>query len=621
MNEGQAMAKLDSGIRQILWWGAIALLLLAIPLYSHSSTPATVLGRYSSSYAIALALHGLSLIAFIGAAFAYKALARLLNRLPDKVLLSLIVLVVLAVAALCQMGIEAQIKALLILLGLITVALLSLSLKREAPLPYILGAVLLGVFLLIPLQFLYAITMQGYFPDEAGWAERARNLYWEGGIYKSTRLQTPFLITPGYGWILAIYGWLLHNVSFSYIVGRIWIFSFNALAVLGIGAVAWRFYGKRAAWISMAFASLSVFTFFTFDFKANYQLKAAVMLVIFAAAQARLSPKYSLLWHSIAGLAATFSMQLHASAIAYPLGLSFVYLAEYLYKAIKARRLTDIRPMIAFGIGAAIGTGFFLFANVLSVGGLSVYLSHLSENRFQESVVDYLRFIYWDSPLEIILIAAGFAFIAWRRNERDRLFFLLLLPIMAANFLTDKYGYMTSYQTLYFLPIGAFLAEGLPQREKPLSLQIVWTSLAIFGIALTADKLQSNDFLLQILRTGQLPNSTYVRMGDVLRPQLRPDDVIVSEADLIWGLPEYHLQIFNYGIPVDDYERMGYASAEAIWPSLAPTVFVDTPRIVLEPELESYLLENGFRLCERYPNLMTVYGPDCTGDLFEGKNK
>ncbi len=599
--------------------GLLAQLWLFVLVWQHTSENGVILGRFSRGYGIFVGLFIVTLCLWCGALIWQRRFSALLYAVPRQLLFPLIVFS--GGGLVCWFtSIEITIKLFFSLNWLLFVLLLLPMIDVDQPVR-LERWVILGVLLLLPIILIASLATQGYFPDEAGWAERARNLYWLGGAYKLTRLQEPFLITPGYGWFLAPYGWLLHHVAFSYHVGRVWIFVANLLGVIGVGLLTGRLYGRRAALISAGFAMLSLSVFPIYDFKANFQLKAIAPYIIFAAVQSRLSlhpTRY--IWHGICGLLMFLAMQLHAAAIAYVLGLGVFYAGEYLVQVVQARKLVDVRPILAFGTGASIGLVIFIIFNVLSIGGFAVYLEHLSSNRFGNSTIDWSRFLQWPSLLERIIIFAALAYIIARRNQQDRLLLILLSLIIGFNFATDSFGYTATYQMLYFVPVGALLVTGIIRLAQPKACDLFVTGfslalLLVLTLQLYSEFLSSND-VRATLRNGMLPEHVYVVMGEALDPILRPNDVIVSEPDLIWGLPSYRNRLYSYGLPTQEYEQMGYASEAAVWSEIAPTILVDTERIFYDVNLLNYLTSTNFRECERFPDLMTIYRPDCDGPVF-----
>lgn len=592
-------------------------LLLFVPVWTHTSDSTSVLGRFSTRYAIFVFVHFLTVVGWLGIVVARRQTQSVIAALPKVALYGSLLLGSVVVTGVMASGLESIIKTVIAANWLLVTTVIVTSLPADDWFGRVAAITTVVMIALLPLLVIAVIAAQGYFPDEAGWAERSRNLFIGEGVYKPTYLERPFLLTPGYGWIVLPYGWTLHNVAFAQATGRVWIFGGNLLMVLGVYALTWRLYGHRAALVSASVAVFSLNAFAVFDFRGRHFLKPASVWITFAIMQARFTeqPTRRYVWDFTAGLLATLAMQIHASAISYPVSLSLLYLGEYAVESFRERRLVNIRPLLAYGIGAGFGTAFYVGANVLLVGGFDVYLAYLAETRFLPGQhASVLRFLQYPSLLELGLFVLAFAYIVWRRHRQDVVLLLWLSLLITTNLFVDKLGYVVMYQALYYIPIGAFFVFALPDWFNARRLGVVWMVLTF----ILAGQLWSAFLerpLTTVAREGRIPENIYVTMGETVRPLLRDDDVLVTEPDIIWGLPDYHDRIYSYGIYPPSYELLGYDSPDAIWTDLAPTIYIETPLVLLSPELETYLIENDFRLCETFDNLMSVYRPECEGAL------
>ena len=216
-------------------------------LWGHTSVPATVLGRYSPTYALAL-------VGYIVLCLGWGTLAlmpsRILPRLPQlpdlghRVVGIMLILIAVAVAF---SDIEPQLQQwawLNLALGWIALALLYPS-KVELNHWQLWGWVLVLV-LFVP-NLLTVVTIDSFNPDEAQWIDYGSSWFVNGSVYNSTLLESPIVIKPGIPWQIVPYAWLVEQFGNTVRVGRVVNLLTYYLAAVGLFLATRKLYDTQTA--------------------------------------------------------------------------------------------------------------------------------------------------------------------------------------------------------------------------------------------------------------------------------------------------------------------------------------------------------------------------------------
>ncbi len=580
---------------------------LLAPLWGHISDAPQFLGRYSERYMIALIAH-LSLIGAWSLAYYYRH--QLAIWLRHGLWRWLWVVCGVAISGLWLAGIETHIKAVAAinwcLVGAVLFSLLSDNPIRNRS--WIAIIIVLCALWLIPIA-ITALTTKDFSPDEAHWADYATSPYIVGGLYARTWLNEPVVITPGIGWSVAAYGWLLEHAAFDIRVGRLWNMGAYLLSFVGIGALAWRLYGGAAAWIAIALSFFSG-AFFPFaDYRPDQQLPFAAGWILFTAAQARLGLRHHGLWHTLCGLFCALSLQLHAAGAYIAVGVGLFYLVE----ALRYRQ----RALFPFGLGAALGALVYYSFNIAPVGGLSPFLNTLISERFGGTRDAYLGRLAWPSLMELVLGLLGWGYLLARRRKTDRLFLGLAACIIITFLLLDNWGYRTVYQALFLVPLAAFLSANQETNIAPISRRGLW----LFGAIVWMLAAQMSGEFIAWARVGDVlfgrdwPPFTNLIIGERVKPHITDDDIIVSTHELIWTFQE-RPNFYSMAGEATAARRWGYQSDPSqVWARVSPTIVIHLEgRIALTSGLIAHMQSNNFVICERMNIrgiVVTIYRAQC----------
>lgn len=608
--------------------GLAVQVLCAIPLWGHISSGGQIFGRYSTGYALALGLSvGIGLVWLI-AFVVHARVMKVLARLPKRMTIGLIGLMAAIAFAIWFTPFEPQIHHYIALNAIVAAAVLVYSLPDGLITVRLSGWIIVGMVILAIPILITILTGLPYSPDEAHWADYATSPYVAGGLYSRTWHDVPVTIKPGLGWSVAGYGWLLENVAFDVRVGRLWNAAAYLLAFVTIGVVTQRLYGRDAAWIAIAVGFLTMAFFPVMDYRPDHQLPFALTLLTYLVVRTRGAQSRRWLADFLVGLLATLSLQLHAAGIVFAAGFSLFYVAEYAvnsYRHVTTAQgaeavlaaplstehnwsdrgfqplvlLTHSSPLIAFAIGAAIGTGLHIAFNVLPVG-FEAYIDALTGGHFDTE--RSLYFVDWPSLLEMGLIGAGFAYLLWRRNSADKTLLGIWLCVVVSALVLDSWGYRTLYQGLYPIPVAVLLVDGVSGViASGKNRRSLWLT-AVILIALVGQMVGSFiawDSVGTTLRTGRLPQTINHTLGEAVRPYITDDDMLVGTHELLWTFP-HRGDFFSMAAELNVQRTRNLDDPVQVWEDAAPTVIVSEGRMVIPPGLQTYMAREGFMVCQSF---------------------
>ncbi len=588
------------------------------PLWNHSSTSAEFLGRYSLRYGAALVLSLILTAGWVAVAVFHRQAARLLRRLPGRLVLGLVIGSGVALILLWQFSFESQILYYVSLNWLLVVAALALV-RTDLEIgferwPHVL--LVMAVVLLIPLG-ITAATRHRFSPDEAHWADMATTFFLEGGVYSRTWYYPQMLIQPGLPWSVVGYGWMLEHIDFALYVGRLWNFGAYLLAFVGIGLVTAHLYGRREALLSVSMAILLWMIIPVYDYRPDHQLVALGPLLfwIMLKGRAASTPLRGMGWHAAAGLLATLSLNLHAAGIVFAVGSALFYLGDYLSGGWRKGR-TGLLRLAGFGLGALIGTGCYYLTNIHVIGGLDVYFDALVSQRW--SAQRRLLRILEIPPIERLVVLAGIAYLLWRRAAADRVYLGVLASLVVSAALVDTQGYRSPFAGLLIIPVGTLLLDGFgsEQASRGTNLRSVMIGGAVFAALLaqmTGGFIQWGS-VARWVTTGTAPPTFYEELRPVLTPYVSDEDVVLGITALIWTFPD-HPALVNYGAETTGQERLGVDDPLAVWEIIQPTVVIHVEReMSVTPAMQAYMDQGGFVRCLDTPvqgQAIRVYRQEC----------
>lgn len=591
----------DSSMRR--WYFLLVLIALAwslLQIINHQSSSTAVFGRYSTRY-------GAAVMASVGIALGWVVIFLLRDRLwkiagamPVRVVFWLLLFsgIATATAWWFLQGVEGQLLTFLSTNWLLVAFFLTLALPPQKVGRGWLYLIAAWCGLLVVLFFITALSTRDYSPDEAIWAAKDRNWTTEQRLYRDTLLEPTYRITPGLGWSNLIHSYGL-ELAFRIETGRAIHFAYYLLALVFGGLLARLLYGNTAALLTLIVMILARVLFALVDYRPDHYIGFASMLIFYMALLPRIQGgKWKSAWHFLTGLFATLSLQIHASGLAFAVGVSLFYALEFFWE-LRRKSMRELLPsLFAFAAGALIGTGIFWFFNVQSVGGLDVYLgSLLSERGSSQRSFKYLRFM----PIEALLVIPAFLLLLIRRERRDVLYLGLVICSVIGITLIDTQGYETGYRPMLFIPVGGFLiwllTEGgkLQNDTRRQIWAALWIVIALSGYAFT--RKVDLPAVQTLLQTGQLRPHTTQIVNDAIMPMIRENDVVVGGIELVWGM---HYRDF-ISFAAEGYQ-MSYQHLDdgaVFWESVAPDVIVFVPqREALPPGLQRYMELAEYQLCE-----------------------
>ncbi len=525
--------------RPFIIWLITGIIVLAVML-THVSVPATILGRYSPSYAAGLAVAVASLIA---AAFGWwltarGTLAKLARLVPtgQPFAYGVIISSVLLLALLWwylpgSRGVNPAMALFhlyvcgLVLMGML--ALLRASGQFDVPVPHWLRR--LGPTLLIALAVLLTVVFLGDVPPSRYYEEPyVANFAWS--TYQLGRPDTTmvpeftleYLAMPASAFYPLLGLWYdLFGLTLD--TSRLFWLLLGWLSVPFIFLSARRLYNPTAAYLAATLAAL-------FLIMHNYvnptlYVPAAVAMTLYFSLRGR-DAGASLGWHFAAGLIVTTAIEGHAYGVRFSVAFGLYYLVEYGQMLLKVRRWRwnpGFWVFVAGGLtGAVLYTllhGYYWMGSDISGMLASLQQSYELERAYGGNEVNQwssnLR-LTWEwlreypalHPIEAAVALWGLLVALRRRSSADRMLVTIYLPSLLL--LSAMIAHFNLYYWVHNLPfvaiLGGAMLAGLAGQLKQASAFNLAALMLIMGvgalqltnIALEARKSQDHDHLIDI---------------------------------------------------------------------------------------------------------------------------
>lgn len=585
-----------------------AQILVTINLLRHQSVQGEILGIYSLRYASVLALAALVVCANVGILLAERRLAIWLARWALRTRLMLTGLSGALATMIWFLPVEPPVKQFAAITFSSLTAVIMFSAHEGIPervIPISRGILIGLVVVIVVLSGFTALTEFPFSPDEAHWADYASTAARFGGIYARIWMMEPQPIVPGLGWSIAAYGQALEHVAFDIRTGRLWIYTFYVLMLIGLWLLTQRLYGRRAAWMSVGLAAFSGVFFPAFDYRPHHQLGAAAVFTSWLALVSQTMERRSWVrWGSAftAGLLALLALQLHAAGVALAVGCSLFMLIAFL----RAPRRFD--SFVAYVTGAGLGAAVYWIFNIAPVGSISAFLTGLVTERSERQT--WLYFLTWPTLLEGLVMYGGLLFVLLRRSPSDRILLSLALPIFIAMAVIDTQGYRTLTAPLFMIMASAALtgSNAITVRR--------WVGVAAVISMLGASAAANLNWpgLIALMRGQELPNYVYADLAAPLSEYVRSEDVIASTHLLIWTLPD-HPRLYSTAGEYGAMRRTGLSDPQQVWEAVRPTIVIDIPgQMLLTDGLRRYMQNHRFHRCETLTMrelTVDLYRADC----------
>jgi len=585
--------------RFLLVWNVINAALLVYVL-SHESTAPVIFGRYTRFYALGAGVAVLLAAGVLALSLTTGLQAALRRRLSGRLSLLTIIAVIAVNLALWLLPSDAdQIK---LFIGANTFLLgLWLSAERERASFPVVTVLSVTTVALLTLGFFSAYRYPPPHPggDEVTWMNYAVTWLRTGMAYPQIVMADPLPIVPGVGyWVIGLAAWLrLFGVTFVALRVLVWLV--YAAVVLSIGLVGARLYDRATGWLAAIIAASSMLMLSRRLLRPELALIIPAVLILLAYTRRRHA-----LWAFICGLLCVFTLEIHASGIAYILALSIAFLWDAARAWRHGEPLLRV-SLIPFLAGGVLGGVVYLFAHILILPEPGYFFENLRSGR------DFLMLInlaerwwrvladYWvTAPLELIAFALALL-ILWRRNSgHDR----TILSLFAVTLLA--YLFFVPYQQVYyviFLPyivlaIAALVRAGLDtaaDASHRLATGVMLAALAMPFVAVSARHLSLTD---------PYPSRTLSGAEQCLRHLADPGAVVAGDIAAYWTFLDYD----HYVATIGEYELLNYrelTSPLEPWDRVQPDVvfFTQTPGYPqLSPRISAYVAHNHYQEIIRF---------------------
>ncbi len=579
---------------RILWLlGNLVLLAAAL---SHSSDVGTILGRYSTSYALALAV---AFATVIGAAFVSltrsgrkmleRAAARYNGWIARRGAWAVVVPALMLLAALTLLfWLPTDIQYIELLL-LFNILLLLIAAARSVadgtpanvPVNRLLWVVLIAI-LAFALFSAHAVPPEQGHGDEAAWANMAHTLRTTGQAYIRISGHAIQPIPPGVGWWVAPYAVWQGLFGPGMASGRVFIWGLYLAAVACIGLAGARLYDRTTGLIAALLSAASLFMLTYRIIRPDIGLAAVggLLFVLYLASRKR--P----LWAFAAGWVAVLGLEIHAASLAYIVAMILMFATDAL-PAIWQRRNPFERRQFALVAGMACGIMLYLALHVLILPDPASFFTTLRANRgFLRGLPDLelltkvFQTFWVRSPLEVLLVLLGLWVLVVRRAPGDRvvLRFFAFTLLSHLLFVPVADGYLVLFMPFMALAMARLLTFADHPTPAPFRRTYSLLAAAAFCAPFIA-------LALPGLSLNPIPPTELTPVMQRARELSTPDEVVVGDGFTWWGLT--------------DYEHF-----YAFWSEFELTIGLgfDTPRDLyagLDPQLVFYVYRPGF------PNMPT----------------
>jgi hypothetical protein len=510
------------------WFGLYLLCLGAVLL--QPSTPATVLGRYSTTSALILgALLVLTPVAWWGTRWLSQRIEQRQATRAGVVAVLAACGVMLAALWLPNVGVT---SSYIIIRLCLTVVAFTIALWALDGLGLPTWAALLGaatgvasvvVLLLAAPRFPGLLwTDEGYMVTMAMGFTRTGHLttlFWQPAQLESFSLS-----------YVALSEWFgLFGVGLE--TGRLFVFTV-ALGALLFGFLTARIvYSPRAAWAVIVLGGVAFLFLNYLRQDAEVALFLGIAFYCFALAE-----RTGRNWlHFLVGLALGLSLDGHPNAYRFCLAFGAAYLLEYALLLRERRRFTLYWPLIGLMAGGVLGVGaYVLFYSKVTVNfgsfasGGPLFSLHLADS--PAVLLDQFNQALRATPLLLGAAAVG-GVAAWRRHTRfDRL--LLVVVTGSVLIIATLYGYTRVYYLVHLvIPLALLGAGAFHEIDLRFGAAATGVVTALLGLA-------SVTLLVGGLRGEQGYNQALV-IADRLRKIVPKDAVFV-------GIDPFYLRMADY---------------------------------------------------------------------------
>lgn len=590
-------------------------------LWGHSSDAGQVLGRYSTRYTIILLLSLGIQFGWVVVFFSRKRIERWIQAIPSRFVAAGLVLLAATVVPVLLQPIEHHVRYYYIVTiwSIMTLIIYCLP-DKPIDMRWInRGLIALFLLILIP-GTISSLTRRQFSPDDAQWADMATTFFVEGGVYMRTWRQEPILISPGFGWFNVAYGWVLENIAFHPFTGMLWNLLGDGLSVIGIGLLTNKLYGRRIAWTAVVITVFQTRLWESPHYRPDYWVLVTSTFALWLMVSGlKAQGRWRYLYHFLAGLLITLSMQVHSITLVFTISISLFYLIHTLRECYQQRDWKPLLPSIAFGIGAGIGTAIFIIFNVLPVGGFEIFLEQLFLNAPARER-PFLQYIIRIESWFRVLTIGGLIYLIWRRNQTDRFFLSIFTLCFIFMSVVDTQGYSLSYYGLYIVPIAVLFADGLRAVNLNVGFnrRSVWIILALITMTLSWMLLVRTLWgdVTFFLQTGQLKKHEIIQLTDPLLPYVTSEDVIAASHELIWIFHGEENNLVAFQAEAPRTSRYEWDEPIELWEQVEPTAVIEIERrIPIPPGLLAYMEQEGFEVCLQYEELgrqVTLYRETCS---------
>jgi len=602
--------------RLFLAWLVISITLFVLML-GHTSTPATILGRFSPSYVVTLGVMVATILVAAGGYGLAKA-----NRLPA---LSLR----LPGTRWTAWGITLGGATMIVLLWLFLPGSLHLP-ALAAFRVYVVALVFAGLWALLHLSGTFDLPLADRWmvmiPAGVIVLMVVLTVLYLGRTQPSTLQDEPFLVN--WAWssfrsgepslsmfpsrqrefqafgsaLVPVMGAWLNVVGISLKSARLFWLLVGWAGAPFIYLTARRLYGKVAALVALVFAL--VIPLEHSEVRPDIWVSTILAIALYCFFRARATQ--SRILHFGVGLALGLAAEGNQYSVRFALAFLLIYVIDYIQLIRKTRRWVWNPPFWAFAAG---GLTFIVGYVVLHVvvwarvdlpGALAILRQLYNTETELMSAMSYWERILKSSlewfvnypgahPFETLLALAGIggALLRWRESDRILLFILLVGTVLLCLLLAHYQPFYWIHHLPIIALLGGAFAGDLVRRSGVEQLNFAVVALIAGGVALLAAN-------IHYVATRSPNADRYIQIGEIIGQSLPPE--------IEWVTGD---QIFYYGLSERHYVSIGELETRptTVWKS---ELGVEAPQAVILieglfgdfPAMKSYIRSSGLELAQ-----------------------
>jgi len=411
-----------------------------------------------------------------------------------------------------------------------------------------------------------------------------------------------------------------------------------------------RWYGTATAWLAVALIPTTYLYVISHSARMDAMTLTWIWWGLLLVDTARRKQTWG--WHLAAGLFMGLGLQAHIDTSITTIACGILYLVDYVGECRRAKRFVWPRAVAAYSIGALMGLGFFVVANILpnpdaflrTAGsaarltvvevdkGLSlperVLRSFLALETFFQIAVQRVLYLFQYVPTIpfVLAIAAFVTLFTRRRSPADRTALILFVGVVIASFFILNGA--SPYYTMHLFPVTiiclpSFFTHGYLRRGTFL---VSWRDVNVPLLLVLLPLVFPLYIAVSVVMPTAMQYDSYnaeVYTDEItyIHEQVSRECILMGPGSLyqveFMAYPRYNTYTSEGGLALYYYE---FTDSHDLWPLLNPDVVFGRQNTEFPDSLKDYIRMNNFK--EAAPGIwQKTHAPLTPGCLITDENK